>query len=689
MGYNNLGKEIILINWHRPKYERGKCFHAWKSVKAFQQYLHSFSKLQQKTFTEVNMVHLEITDILNETIRKMENSQSSPFRAKVTSTPKYDRDNNSTQVMDRTYTPLTVTNKTSVPEESQKLRDDPAKGEHSETYYSAASETPGFPLVAESKQSNSSEPCANEYPPVSTTADVQYKNILKYTSCHDSQPKYNCVSFESDNELEDLPPLHLKEKKSDTEEKMMHLRKTDLYPLNNSSSQSQCMDRSYRPLTITEKSEKLCNCSANAERAEKYHNSPSESKSLYTINSVEPYSKEFPDLAIRANVFTSYHNSRPKSPFVSFESDDELEDLLKHQKLSPGQLNRKDSITEERQFELLRITDISSPLNENSLLGVSANTSHLMCHAKDPLTEPTNNIHGNNQGITPSQHQSKTSLIKPQTEISRLSLNDTCWDTRNTEQCENDDCMGKEATLEQVVHFKHELEKLENQMKILEDGDIATINTIISERVLKIQELRNSLIKSDKSEVRDQRLRNENFGFQRMLEQLHRNTQFLLDENFYYRREISELRTAKAFLQLKLSSAEQDGEDYVQEIKFVADKCEELLNQRKHILDERNFLSIEKQFLMKEIEVLKKEMNKKLEELASVTIEKENLIKVLSSTKARLVSCTKEKQELQSKLTKALIETCLLRRKLDGYEIQQISANRMTEMQQVGTEKQF
>ncbi|XP_075716289.1 coiled-coil domain-containing protein 110 isoform X2 [Rhinoderma darwinii] len=422
----------------------------------------------------------------------------------------------------------------------------------------------------------------------------------------------------------------------------------------------QFTDRKYIPSPITykksdpEEIERLCISRANEECDESKCNSTymsselpfmASKKHLSSDISSKQFSVECSTLPIQSDKqtkcslnHTNYNISESKYTFVSFESHDDQR--LKDQTLSFGDLKEKHSDTDEIESGRLEMTDISLQLSGISMSVPVTSVSQVIDHAQD-LTKVE----------VPSLHQSNVLL--------------SCWSIGNTDHlipttsCH--DYGASEEKIDKINTLKNENCYLEKQFKNVEDRDISKVKDV--GYVFRIQELESCLTESDQLHMQEQRLKSKTLGVQMALKHLRINEQYLIDENLRYREQISRLKTEKNFLQLRLSKAEQDGEEYFHEIKMITDKCEELLNQRKLYQDKKNHLSVEKLFLLKEIMDLKREKNRNAEQLAFITAEKDKLVQMLNSIKTMLFTCANEIQELQSGLREALAENSDLRKR--------------------------
>ncbi|XP_077135734.1 coiled-coil domain-containing protein 110 [Ranitomeya variabilis] len=357
--------------------------------------------------------------------------------------------------------------------------------------------------------------------------------------------------------------------------------------------------------------------------------------------------------------YISHHIPESKDSLVSFEGEEH--EQFSDQMLSISELKGKPSHAEEMEFRPLQITDVSLQLNDSSMSVTS--DSRLTDHSVDlPKAE------------VPYVHQSKALLPTREKRIVEKSMDSSTRSTTNADNLshvisitERQERAGSEEK-GKINTLKNENCNLQKQFKNVDDGNVAKGDDF----VFRIQELESYLTESDQLHMQEQRLKSKTEGVQMALKHLQNNEEFLKDENFRYREQIISLKTEKNFLELQLSRAELDGEEYVHEINTITDKCEELLNQRKLFQDERNHLSVEKQFLAKEIEHLNRENKRNAEQLALITAEKDKLVSMVNSMKTMVFTYTKEKKELQSRLKEVLVENTNLRKKISTLRTEQV-----------------
>ncbi|CAN2391426.1 hypothetical protein PRIEUP_LOCUS1465, partial [Pristimantis euphronides] len=192
--------------------------------------------------------------------------------------------------------------------------------------------------------------------------------------------------------------------------------------------------------------------------------------------------------------------------------------------------------------------------------------------------------------------------------------------------------------------------KLHKQFNSLDDTDFLIKD---GDFAFRIQKLESYLTEPDQLHMQVQRLKSRTVGIQMAIKHLRFNEQCLKDENLRHREHINRLKIERDFFQLRLSKAEEDREDYVQEMKTLTDLYEQLLNQKKCIQYEKHRLSVQNQFLIEEIGYLKREKQRNAQLQAMIDANKDELVKI---TNVKLFRCTKEKEELQTRLRDALIE---------------------------------
>ncbi|KAM4052134.1 coiled-coil domain-containing protein 110 isoform 2-T3 [Anomaloglossus baeobatrachus] len=354
--------------------------------------------------------------------------------------------------------------------------------------------------------------------------------------------------------------------------------------------------------------------------------------------------------------YTSYQIPESKDSLVSFKGQDD--ELFNGQMLHISELKGEPSHAEETESQPLQITDVSLRLKESSM-STTSDSQHIDHSVDFPKAEVS------------SLHQSNALL---HTREGRIRKNSLDWSTTNTDHPKQviplTDCQrAASEKKEEINTLKNGNCNLQKQLKNVDSRDVAKLKD--DDFVFKIQELESYLTESDQLHMQEQRLKSKTVGIQMALKQLQINEQCLKDDNFHYREQISRLKTEKNFLQLRLSRAEQDGEEYVHEINTITDKCEELLNQRKQFQDERNRISVEKQFLAKEIEDFNREKKINCEQLALITAERDKLVNMVNSMKTMVFTYAKEKQELQSRLKEILVENTNLRRKMNTHTTEQ------------------
>ncbi|XP_069833822.1 coiled-coil domain-containing protein 110 isoform X2 [Dendropsophus ebraccatus] len=411
----------------------------------------------------------------------------------------------------------------------------------------------------------------------------------------------------------------------------------------NLSSLSEISDRTFIPFLISDKisdpkrTEWVCISRANEECNERHHGSSyktsefiASGKHLCSDISSGLLSADCSDLPMNTNKESkSSFNDTSYRTSESIDSPEGPGQPFKDRTLCLSELRGKPSDTEEIESGQLEMTGISLHLSDSSDSAPVTNVSQLKDHST--------------KAEVPAGHQNNVSHHTRQARNSEYAVDSPSWSNIDTD------------------HKINTLRDENSRCKYVDDTHTAMIKD--DGYIFRIQELESYLTESDQRYMQDQRLKSKNASVQMAIKLLHLNEQLLKDENFRYREQISKLKTEKNFLQLRLSKAEQDGEEYIQEIRTITDKCEELLIQRKHLQDERNHLSVEKQFLMKEMEDLRREKKRNSEELALLNVEKDKLVKMVISRKTMLFTYAKEKQELQFKLKKALSENSDLRRK--------------------------
>ncbi|XP_073432231.1 coiled-coil domain-containing protein 110 isoform X2 [Dendrobates tinctorius] len=356
--------------------------------------------------------------------------------------------------------------------------------------------------------------------------------------------------------------------------------------------------------------------------------------------------------------YINHHIPKSKDSLVSFEGEDV--EQINDRMLFISELKGNPSPAEEMEFRPLQITDVSLQLNDSSMSATS--DSRLIDHSID-LTKAE----------VPYLHQSKALLHTSEKTIVDNSLDNSTCSTTNADNLkpvisitESQERAGSEEK-GKINTLKNENSNLQKHFKNVDGGNVAKGDDF----VFRIQELESYLTESDQVHMQEQRLKSKTEGVQMALKQLQINEEFLKEENFLYREQIISLKTEISFLQLRLSRAEQDGEEYVHEMNTITDKCEELLSQRKLFQDQRNHLSVEKQFLAKEIEHLNRENKRNAEQLALITAEKDKLVNMVISMKTTVFTYAKEKQELQSRLKEVLVDNTNLRRKISTHTTEQ------------------
>ncbi|XP_056415698.1 uncharacterized protein LOC130357177 isoform X3 [Hyla sarda] len=433
---------------------------------------------------------------------------------------------------------------------------------------------------------------------------------------------------------------------------------------------SQITDRRYIPFPITdeirdpERIERLCISPANKEYDGKHHNSSCKSsefmtsgKHNYSDISSGYFSVEYPSSPINIDKEpksglhdTSYRNPELKDSPGSCKSD---------QTMSLNELKGKHSDLEEIESGLLEMTSDSNgsaPVtNVSQLKDYSVHLSKAQIPA---MHEGGVSVHTREARTSYNSADSPPSSISRNTNVPRHVTSTPDFAANN------------EKVVHEINTLRNENFNLQKEFKKADISDTAMIGD--DSYVFRIQELESYLTEPDQLYMQEQRLKNRTAGVQMAIKLLRLNEQCLKDVNFCYREQISRLKTEKNFLQLRLSKAEQDEEEYVQEIRTITDKCEELLNQRKHYHDERNHLFVEKHFLVKEIEDLKREKKRNADLLALVTAENDKLVKMLNSRRTMLFTYAKEKQELLSRLKEALVENSDLKRKINASKTKQV-----------------
>ncbi|XP_077334569.1 uncharacterized protein LOC143975896 [Lithobates pipiens] len=266
--------------------------------------------------------------------------------------------------------------------------------------------------------------------------------------------------------------------------------------------------------------------------------------------------------------------------------------------------------TEEVDFESLSISDSTFNVNESGLLSSTMKNSEF----EDIIQDNTL------QYITDFIQPCDLNYFSPECKENESTLEKT-EDNRNTSDNEN-------------------LDKL---CKSMHEGTAGLKTLSIADEV----KIPNHL---------------ESKAFQKVLRELHTDSEFLSSENLQCREQINKLRTEKSSLHVQLSMVEQKAGVYHQQAKALTDKCEKLFKQKKQIQDESNQLMLEKQLLAKEIELLKEEKDKFLKDLAAANTEKEELIKKLESLQKTALSYAREKEEIHHLWNETLMENYNLRR---------------------------
>ncbi|XP_073468285.1 coiled-coil domain-containing protein 110 [Aquarana catesbeiana] len=343
------------------------------------------------------------------------------------------------------------------------------------------------------------------------------------------------------------------------------------------------------------------------------------SEQLSTLDSIGPSSDSDQNSPINVDTQQNYNLQntntdycKPADSNASFESEEvDCWRQYLYSSLKKG--------TEEVDFESLSISDSTFNVNEGGLLSSTMKNSEFEDIVQDATL------------------QCSTDLIQP------CDLN-----YFSPEYKEN------ESTLEKTEDNKNtsDKENLDKLCKSMHEGTTG-LKTLIADEV----KIPNHL---------------ESKAFQKILRELHTDSEFLSSENLQCREQINTLRTEKSSLHVQLSIAEQKAEVYHQQVKALTDKCEELFKQKKQIQDESNHLMFEKQLLAKEIELLKEEKKNFLKDLAAANTEKEELIKKLESSQKTALSYAREKEDLHHLWNETLMENYNLRRETDESRAQNL-----------------
>ncbi|CAH2300367.1 coiled-coil domain-containing 110 [Pelobates cultripes] len=226
---------------------------------------------------------------------------------------------------------------------------------------------------------------------------------------------------------------------------------------------------------------------------------------------------------------------------------------------------------------------------------------------------------------------------------------------------ENQCCLNDFSTIteeeKQSMHLQKYQSKMENleHLKGFQAGAIAEFKASNTDHTLNVQEFYNS----KPLEVQTQSFRDQNQLYSNILKQPWLPTRYLSEENTHCLKDMDRLEEEKNIIQLQLTQAEEDGKYYIKEMDKVINKCEEFLNQRKHIEDERNLLRAERQLLMKTLH--EREIEK---DLLANNNDKDRTTELLKTTRQHLLSHIEDKQQLQLKLGRALMENILLKEQL-------------------------
>ncbi|CAN2388662.1 hypothetical protein PRIEUP_LOCUS16608, partial [Pristimantis euphronides] len=426
--------------------------------------------------------------------------------------------------------------------------------------------------------------------------------------------------------------------------------------MNNLPNLCQIKDRMHIPLPATdkindpEKTDRLCISHANEEKDERNPNSTYElSEGSFTASekhlgsdiSFKLSSADYSALPIKVDnqpksilKRTHHRISESEDSFILFKG----RTLLKDQTMNLSELKAKHSDTEEIESGQLENSNSSSYLSEGSISTPFTNVSQPLDHSVD-LSRNTMNLselkakHSDTEEIESGQLENSNSS-------SYLSEGSISTPFTNVSQP-----LDHSVDLSRNVNCKlhKQFNSLDDTDFLIKDGDFA----------FRIQKLESYLTEPDQLHMQVQRLKSRTVGIQMAIKHLRFNEQCLKDENLRHREHINRLKIERDFFQLRLSKAEEDREDYVQEMKTLTDLCEQLLNQKKCIQYEKHRLSVQNQFLIEEIGYLKREKQRNAQLQAMIDANKDELVKI---TNAKLFRCTKEKEELQTRLRDALIE---------------------------------
>lgn len=223
---------------------------------------------------------------------------------------------------------------------------------------------------------------------------------------------------------------------------------------------------------------------------------------------------------------------------------------------------------------------------------------------------------------------------------------------------------------------KYEVENKEKQSFIVKQEQIfdnektSKVNSVTDQCITKLQYLQNYLKESMQVQKKVTQLENENLNLKNKIKPLVFTTQALLQKIETYAKQINDLVEEKNTVLSKMVKTEDDGKEYLKELKKIVSKYNVLQEQNKTLEEKNSQLSLEKQQITETLDYLKNKEQKAQNDMVIINNEKNRMSIEVESMKSDILLIQNENGALETKTYQLLKEKDSLENELKENQLE-------------------
>ncbi|XP_075413354.1 coiled-coil domain-containing protein 110 [Tenrec ecaudatus] len=224
---------------------------------------------------------------------------------------------------------------------------------------------------------------------------------------------------------------------------------------------------------------------------------------------------------------------------------------------------------------------------------------------------------------------------------------------------------------------KHTMKDKEMQSFVVKKGPVgyegektAKVHSVTEQCVAKIHYLQNYLKESLQLQKQVAELENENRTLKTKIKPLVSTTQSLIQKIETYEKQLKKFSDEKNTTQHKLTKSEEDGKEYLKELKNMISKYNVLQCQNKTLEEKNSQLSLEKQQLIESLDQLKSKEYKTQNDFAIVNNENNRMSTEMESMKTNVRLIKDEKEMLEKKTYQLLMDKSSLEKELKENQLE-------------------